>query len=715
MAKLIAKIITIVCVSFPIHGFSEQIDDFTSPPAFNSTERAVKDLPSSVTVITRSEIETLGLTNIEDILRLIPGMSVTQSATSRVNVSYHGTNFILPRRTTVLIDGMSMHRVGNSSVMWYSFPVNVTDIERVEIYRNHVYPKSGSKTLQATINIITRHPNDVAQNSVYVSKDTNGIDRQSITAKTTIGDTGMYVSFLNTTNPGFDRSVVTNSAGASSTVTPIDGMNDQKLTFRSSTNFNDSTTLDFLAGALRGTIDIDTRDSGATGWRNEEFKNYYINSNLSFSHDSDEFKVGAYLNSLEKVKEWNTCYPLPMFTDELKALYDSNPAYANTIVAGKVPSGGTAQDNLLAKAVFAKLATLGALSKAKQCGNINENFDDVRRVINIEHTHIFNDSFMLTSGYELQNNLYESATLAGGEIHSLSHNLHSTAHVQLSDKLGFSFGGNYYSLKMENDTDGRFSHHAGINYDYFSNQTIKFVYSKTHRNPDPLEQHVKWSYFMTDFSTPFDGKTEGYFYRTTTNTGNPVGAENYRTIELDFSGKLLGKRIEYDLKVFKEKMENLISQDLIFTKFLPTNDSQTELQGAEFLLKYHLSNRFNFIFGGSDINNDSTNINERSLTLKNSGYVSLLFNGNKNSASLSYYASNGIFNNSFDRVELNVRHNFNAFGTDAYVQGKLRYQPSDYISSLGQINASGTGRDGSSATMHYENKLSLLVAAGINF
>ncbi|RYY74586.1 MAG: hypothetical protein EOO52_13560 [Gammaproteobacteria bacterium] len=683
---------------------------------FPSTEMSNKELPSSVTVITRGEIEALGLTNIQDVFRLIPGMSVTQTATSRQNVSYHGTNSIFPRRTMVLVDGMSLHRTGNSSIQWYAFPISIEDIERVEIYRNHVYPKSGSKTLQATVNIITRHPEDVSNGSLTLRSDTLGLGQQSLMAHGAFGKTNFYARFENTNNPGFDESTVTSSTGSVQKLKPLDGLNDQKLNLRASFQATENSVLDVAAGLGRGAIDIDTRDANGTGWKKEEFDSNYLNTSYKINNDNDEYKFGAYTNSLERTKEWQTCYPLFLFTDELRAMNESNPTYANTLIAGKLPTGGSAQDNLLAKQVLVKVASLGATARAKECGFINENYTDTRNVVNFENSHLFTQNFILTSGYEYQHNSYESQTFVAGTLTQQSHNLHATAHYAITDSLGVSGGGNYFRTKTEDrEFDGKYSSHAGLNFDYLPNQTVKLVFSKTHREPDPLETHASWTYFMTDFSVPFDGKTEGYFYRTTRNVGAPVMAENFTTTELDFSGSLFQKHVEYDVKIFEERMDNLISQDLIYVKYAPTNDSFTKLRGYEFLIKYHINERLNFIVGGSDIHNDSTNVNEKSLTLNNAGYVSVMYTAGSQTISASYFGSNGIYDNSFDRFEVTARQRFSALGRDAYIQGRVRYEPSDYVSSLGQINAAGTGRDGSSATMEYSEKVSFMASVGISF
>lgn len=702
--------LTITVGSFINFSYADSISN-----SFATKDVANKELPSGVTVITKEEIKALGITNIVDVMRLIPGMSVTQTATSRQNVSYHGTNSIFPRRTMVLVDGMSLHRVGNSSITWFSFPVSVDDIERVEIYRNHVYPKSGAKTLQATVNIITRHPADVTKNELVVREDTNDISQQSALLRAEVGNTQMYARFENSHNAGFDRSTETNAKGVSTNVIPIDGLSDKKANVRINSQLSDSTALDVSFGAITGDIDISTRDSGATGYRKEAFDSYFFNSSININEENDEYKISAYSSKLDKTKEWHTCYPLVMFTDELRAMNDANPLYANTLLAGKTPKGGTPKEDELAKKVLLKVASLGAIGKGKECGNINENFVDTRRVVNFENSHMFSESLLLTSGYEYQNNYYDGATIAGGRIDQESHNIHATAHLVLNDYLGLSGGGNYHSIKTNEDRNGSFSEHLGFNYDYLANQTAKLVFSKTSREPDPLENYTKWSYFMTGFSVPFDGKTEGYFYRTTYNTGSKVTAEDYRTVELDFSGTLFNKHLEYDLKVFDEKMDHLISQDLIFTKYEPTNDSQTRLRGYELLVKYHVNSNLNVIIGGSDINNDSTNINEKSLALDNAGYVSMIYTSGNNSASISYYGSNGLYGNSFDRLEANYKRTFPLFGFDAFGQLRARYEPSDFVSSLGAINASGTGRDGSSAVMEYSNKYSVMAAFGVSF
>ena len=127
----------------------------------NRLEQPVSDAAVSISVIDRETIEASGARTIPEVLRLIPGMQVGYSGNEfgdepKYVVTYHGQSDQYSKQMQVLIDGRSIYEPFFGGINWKSVPVNIDDIERIEVSRGPNLATYGSNTFQAAINIITR-------------------------------------------------------------------------------------------------------------------------------------------------------------------------------------------------------------------------------------------------------------------------------------------------------------------------------------------------------------------------------------------------------------------------------------------------------------------------------------------------------------------------------------------------------------------------------
>jgi iron complex outermembrane recepter protein len=127
----------------------------------NRLEQPISDAAVSVSVIDRETIEASGARTIPEVLRLIPGMQVGYSGNEfgdepKYVVAYHGQSDQYSKQMQVLIDGRSIYEPFFGGIQWKSIPVNIDDIERIEVSRGPNLATYGSNTFQAAINIITR-------------------------------------------------------------------------------------------------------------------------------------------------------------------------------------------------------------------------------------------------------------------------------------------------------------------------------------------------------------------------------------------------------------------------------------------------------------------------------------------------------------------------------------------------------------------------------
>jgi len=120
-------------------------------------ETAIKDVPASVTLITREMIENSGDMKIDGILSKYAGIDVSRSSflTHSADVVLRGMGE-MPGRTLILLDGTPINKADTGSTNWDLFrPENV---ERIEIIRGPASVLYGSSAMGGVINIISRKP-----------------------------------------------------------------------------------------------------------------------------------------------------------------------------------------------------------------------------------------------------------------------------------------------------------------------------------------------------------------------------------------------------------------------------------------------------------------------------------------------------------------------------------------------------------------------------
>ena len=137
------------------------------------------DTPAPVTVIDRETIQASGFTEIQDLMRLVPGFQV---ASWYGGAPYHGSTIVtnhgmgsaFPRTLLVMLDGQSVVDPIKGIVDWEDLPVRVQDIERIEVVRGPNQASYGAGAYNGVINIITRQPGEDAGGVVSLSAGKHG-------------------------------------------------------------------------------------------------------------------------------------------------------------------------------------------------------------------------------------------------------------------------------------------------------------------------------------------------------------------------------------------------------------------------------------------------------------------------------------------------------------------------------------------------------------
>jgi outer membrane cobalamin receptor len=136
--------------------------------------------PVSMTILDEPNIEVQHAGDVIDLLRVTPGISVTQpggpGGISEVFLRSAESNF-----TVVLIDGVRVNDPSNPRGGGYDFStLNASEIERIEVARGALSAVHGSDAMAGVINIVTKRPqHDAAGISTHVEAGTDSFQRAS--------------------------------------------------------------------------------------------------------------------------------------------------------------------------------------------------------------------------------------------------------------------------------------------------------------------------------------------------------------------------------------------------------------------------------------------------------------------------------------------------------------------------------------------------------
>lgn len=119
----------------------------------NKIEEDVQKVPQSITVMDELLLEEKGITDVPDVIRDVPNMAVTESASGNA-VSFRGLNhsmFTNNNPVVIYIDGVPI-------ISRYGFDASLANVERVEVLRGPQGALYGKDAIGGVINIVTKTP-----------------------------------------------------------------------------------------------------------------------------------------------------------------------------------------------------------------------------------------------------------------------------------------------------------------------------------------------------------------------------------------------------------------------------------------------------------------------------------------------------------------------------------------------------------------------------
>lgn len=118
------------------------------------------DAPSSVFIITGSDIRRSGVTTLPEAMRLAPNLQVARVDARNYAITARGFNNPFENKLLVLIDGRTVYTPLFSGVFWDAQDVVLEDVERIEVISGPGATLWGANAVNGVINVITKSAQD---------------------------------------------------------------------------------------------------------------------------------------------------------------------------------------------------------------------------------------------------------------------------------------------------------------------------------------------------------------------------------------------------------------------------------------------------------------------------------------------------------------------------------------------------------------------------
>ena len=257
----------------------------------------VSETPNAMTVIDRDMIKASGFRTIPDLFRLVPGMYVSNyTGNHQAIVGYHGVIEQHGRRMQVLVDGRTVYMPPYGGVVWEDLPLQMDDIERIEVIRGPAAASFGGNSIQGVINIMTRDAGALQGFKASATKGNGGISDAAINFGKRSDKLDYRASLGYRSDNGYDISQYDDNDDSHTT---------RLLNLRASFQPNAIDNIDIQFGYNKGSRGVGSNES--------QFDKAHD------THNTEHFQQIIWLRSLSKGKELKMQYS-HTYRDELNSL-----------------------------------------------------------------------------------------------------------------------------------------------------------------------------------------------------------------------------------------------------------------------------------------------------------------------------------------------------------------------------------------------------------
>jgi iron complex outermembrane receptor protein len=655
--------------SFDGGGFElPEFDEFSVPVVLTATriQQHQSDVPASVTILDADLIKQLGLRNLTDLLRYVPGIMISPDRNNNGDsVYYHGGPTALPKNLQVLLNGRSMYRSGLASVSWYEMPVAIEDIRRIEVVRGPNSATYGANAYQAVINILTKHPADTYGSSASIVTGNNGEENVYLKQGGRLLDSDYRISFVQKRTDHY-KNYIDESDDAKECLTKSECPDNREVQFidlEVSKQLSGQGELDISVTASQSEKAISNLVANQTKGSDNIINEDRYELGLKFTKD---LSANHQIQITSSVSRFNQRQPISVegvpvvyLNDDLRALFTLNPEaadgesvvassfddvkedYENTgdatnfvsywngvdvTIDGAVISGLTAQTKndlgLIRSYEVAQLlsddsvvtdfiASLTAEEQARAMGVITSDISgDVSGTVNadLEETRFdieFQDTYVFNPEFTLVSGFSYRYDVVDSQHYFTGEKTNETSRIFTSATWQPSDDVSTNLAVMgekEDRTDFVFAPRAALNYKLTPSQSMRLVYSESVRSPDLLEQSANWNFTVDNAQT--DGTLSGItFYQTAQGPEN-LEHQSIQSYEVGYYGRLTWMDSELDVRIFHEELDNVLLQSIKLDDLKTFDDNEITFQGIEWQMNMRPWQSSQFRFIGTHIKAD---------------------------------------------------------------------------------------------------------------
>lgn len=596
-----------------------EADDIPMVLSATRLNQSFFDVPAAVTVIDRQMIEQSGVREIPELLRMVPGMVVGYESGSEAFVSYHGTSADLARRMQVLVDGRSIYQPLLASVDWIGLPLDLADIERIEVIRGPNAATYGVNSFFAVVNIITRHPADVAGSKISYRRGENGIEDYHARFAQRAGKVDWRLSVAGRADDGF----VDNHRKEEIDFT--DSKNTDSVYGRAVWAIDDNSSMELSLGRAQMVAQQQYRETDIflkvpEAEKENRYASLAWDTDLSERH---QFRVQANHSRFSREEPWLVGIPPIVLDKNLGELYKINRDCAKHLiyeVESTDPSRDTDDNNdgipdacnLASAEQLTLLQSIGMAAATDPEYTESRVFLAPNRVtesrteVDIQDTWVFSPGFRSVFGLSYDKSVATSDTYIDGREENVVWGLFAHAEWQLSSQLLLNLGG---GQEFDRDAGDYFSPRAALNWQFRDDQVIRLVYSEGVRTPDILETSADWGIRAADVLEPDSGYAGTYFE---TGQSDDAPTETISSSEIGYFGRFADINLTADLRLFQDRVE-LAEHDISFEDFAIKPLEFFKMRGAELAMDWRPlpSQRLQLNYAHLDmtgsLSNDNTN------------------------------------------------------------------------------------------------------------
>lgn len=673
------------------------------------------EVPASVTIITAQQIKLWGVRTLPELMKFVPGMFVGHADDdNNTSVAYHTSNPSIMRRLQVMIDGRSVYKAAIATVIWDDIGLALEDIERIEVIRGPNAALYGANSYLGIINIQTKHPEDSQGSFASWRKGNKGTQDVHFRHGLSFDATSLRISGSVKADEGFDGK---DSSGSDQY---RDGRKHGFINAYLNHEIDDQNSLALQLGYKSGKTEMRVVDYEQTPPDKTTSNGYlYARWEKEFNVDH-QAHLQAYWQKDELKQDSDVCTPTLMLDSDMATLHKQNTAWANALGAfpflhadpdpapGFEPANLEAlvaglragaidkdyiADNLNFSVTDSDLAlTQQALNKPSDaalifsdfaCGDTD--FDLIEQRIDIEwqDTMRWSDDLRTVSGISYRQDSAYSQTYFNGDVHSDTWRAFLNAEYRANSWLIFNAGGMY---EYEAFSYEAFSPKLAANFLIDAQQSIRLVASQANRSPDLLETQPEYVVHVSNLTANYNGVSEADFFQQNIAGENEASLkpEKITSYEMGYfvAGDFNGVKTEFDIKVFREELRDMISDPMTLEATYITNDNEADIKGAEFQLLSRLNHHHSLLATYTYLDVDSRYVGDRftgeqkdkvekrehRLSSTGSTVLSWMYQSAGWSASLSYFNQDREqINKPYERFQLNVSKPFVIAGLNAEI------------------------------------------------